>query len=65
MTKLEFINKFFFQFLFVRLTKHMKKDEYGNYTITDRFSFMYFVIPFTGWSTNYKYLGKCNFFYLK
>ena len=58
MTKLEFINKVFFQWFFVRLTKHMKKDKDGNYTIIEKFTIMGFIVPLTGWFSNYIFLGK-------
>lgn len=58
MTKTKFLNVFILQWLFVRLTKHLKKDEQGNYTIIERWSLQYWVIPLTGWSTNFKYLNK-------
>ncbi len=57
MTGTEFINKFFLQFLFVRLTKWMTKDRKGNYTIVSRWGFMYWVKPLTGWKSDFKYLG--------
>jgi len=57
MSILQFVNMCFFQLLFIRLTRHMKKDIYGKYTITERWSFMYWVVPFTGWGNNYKYIG--------
>lgn len=64
MSKLEIINKFFFQLFFIRLTKHLKYDKDNNLTRSG-WSFMYWVIPFTGWSSNFKYIGKqAKFLYL-
>jgi hypothetical protein len=36
----------------------MKKDENGNYTIIERWSFQYFILPLTGWWSNFIYLNK-------
>jgi hypothetical protein len=52
MTKLGFVNKFFFQWFFVRLVGYydihsMKFLHYG---------FMFGVIPLTGWSTGYIFI---------
>ena len=58
MTKLEFINKAFFQWFFVRLTKHMKQDDDGNYTIVEKYTIMGFIVPLTGWFSNYIFIGK-------
>jgi len=63
MTMLQFINMFFFQLFFVRLTKHGEIIN-GKFNIT-HWSFMYWVIPFTGWNSEFKYIGKqAKFLYL-
>lgn len=59
MTILEFVNKCFFQLLFVRLVKH---SVLGN---TVAWSFMYWVIPFTGWDNKYMFTrGGQRFYYI-
>lgn len=83
MTKLEFVNKFFFQLLFVRLTKVIEtKDEYEplhenselqqnddgyfwpianiNEVTYQWYSIMYFVIPFIGWRSNFRFITKMH-----
>lgn len=62
MKPLHFFNYFFFQLFFVRLTKHMNITEEVR---TYYWSFMYWVVPFSGWGSNFKYLGRKQFFYLK
>jgi hypothetical protein len=46
MTKLEFINKFFFQWLFVRITR-WSDEKYKGYGI------LIGVLPLTGWFSDY------------
>ena len=79
MTWLKFLNVYFFQWFFVRLTKHIDRDVVIDYQllswdimhdgnisargIGDKvtlqwYSIQNFIIPTTGWSTNYKYIGK-------
>lgn len=66
MTFTKFINKFILQWFFIRLTKHLKKDDNGNYTIIDRWSLQYWIKPLTGWNSDYKYIGQGpKFLYLK
>ena len=65
MTFTKFMNVFILQWFFVRLTKHYKKDENGDYTLLSAWSLQYFIIPLTGWWSNFKYLSKKpRFFYL-
>jgi hypothetical protein len=65
MTWLKFINVFILQWFFVRLTKHASKDKNGNYTVLDALSIQYWILPLTGWWSNYKRLGKgCQFWYI-
>lgn len=72
MTKLYFLNYFILQLFFIRLTRHTQKVkylyiDYGlNSCVKFRFekwySIQYWVIPFTGWNTDFKYLnGKASF----
>jgi len=59
MTKLEFVNRVFFQWIFVRLTKSY--DEYfGNDKPRGKYGwcFMYWVHPKTGWSDDYIFIGN-------
>ena len=70
MSNLEFFNKFFFQFFFLRLAKcQEKKDIKVNvggenpYTtsysqIYQWYSLMIGIIPFTGWIKNCRYILK-------
>ncbi len=58
MTFTKFVNVFILQWFFIRLTKHMKKDEQGYYTIIGRWSLQYWIIPLTGWWNHFKYLNK-------
>lgn len=56
MSKLEFVNRFFFQLFFVRLTRVIEnKDDEVKY---QWYSIMFWVVPFTGWNTNFKFIGK-------
>ncbi len=61
MTWLKFVNKFICQWFFIRLTKHLNFD-----TKEIRYSIQYWIVPTTGWNTNFKYIGKNSpkFFYL-
>lgn len=54
MTSLEFVNKFLFQWFFVRLTivKNSKTNDKLYYAL------MGWITPLTGWSGNYKYINK-------
>lgn len=81
MSKLEFVNKFFFQLFFVRLTRVIEtKDEYEplheNAEIEQNddgyfwpianinegryqwYSLMFWVVPFTGWNSNFIFINK-------
>lgn len=58
MTFTKFVNVFILQWFFIRLTKHMKKDDKGNYTIIEKWSFQYWIVPLTGWWSNLIYLSK-------
>lgn len=72
MSKLEFVNKFLFQLFFVRLTrvKHANPTKSEIYRIIEFgeltppceqwYSIMFWVIPFTGWNTDFKFIGKMN-----
>jgi len=57
MTLTKFLNVFILQLFFIRLTKHMDKDPLGEYTIIKAVSLQYWVVPFTGWWSNFKYIG--------
>ncbi len=46
MSKLEFINKFIIQWLFIRLTRWVEEDYKG-------YGMLFPVIPLTGWVTSY------------
>jgi hypothetical protein len=46
MSKLEFVNKFFFQWLFVRITRWSDKEHKG-------YGISIGVLPLTGWFSNY------------
>ncbi len=52
MLKLELIN-YFLQLFFIRLVKIIDLDTYK-----EEYTIMYFVIPFTGWNSEFKFLGK-------
>lgn len=53
MTFLKFINMFFFQWFFVRLTKH-----YDSRRVLMFYSIQGFIWPTTGWNSDYKYIGN-------
>lgn len=46
MTKLEFINKFTAQWLFIRITRWVESNYWG-------YGLLFPVIPLTGWTTSY------------
>lgn len=53
----------FLQLLFIRLTKHY--DFMSNGELRRRWSLQYWVLPFTGWQTEFKWIGgKPKYFYL-
>jgi hypothetical protein len=54
MTKLKFINYFFLQLFFIRLARIVDTDT--NKTVG--YKILKWVVPFSGWNTNYKYIGK-------
>jgi hypothetical protein len=77
MTKLEFVNKVFLQWFFIRMTRCQRKvfTEFKMYEIsivpggyapggtgkykTEQWdSIQGWIIPLTGWSTDFKFLGK-------
>jgi len=65
MTFTKFVNVFVLQWLFIRLTKQMGKDKQGNYTVIERWSLQYWIMPLTGWWGDFKYLNKKpKFWYL-
>ena len=64
MTKLEALNYFILQFFFIRRVRHLERAEGGECS-TVGFSYMYWVCPFTGWGSSYKFLGKQNFTEMK
>jgi hypothetical protein len=44
----------------------MRKDDQGNYTIIDKWSIQYFILPLTGWFSRFLYLNKKpRFLYLR
>jgi len=53
-TWLGFVNRYFLQFFFVRLTKHIGTIENEN----SYYSIQYFVLPFTGYGNDYIYLNN-------
>jgi len=57
MTKLKFINKYILQWLFIRLTKCIdnESNEYW-------YSLQYLVVPTTGWTTDFKFVGNRKLF---
>ena len=57
MTKLEFVNKFLLQWFFIRLAKisYVANNEIVGWRL------LYFIIPLTGWSCKYKYIGKIKY----
>ena len=63
MTRLGLLNRIFFQWLFIRLTAHSRKDHKGEWRHY-YWSLNYFVVPTTGWKTEFKFLGKSKFFRL-
>jgi hypothetical protein len=60
MSKLGIANRFFFQLFFVRLTKHTENTivNYNLIGITQWYSIQYWILPFTGWQTDFIYLGN-------
>ncbi len=58
MTLLKFINLFILQWFFIRLTKHLDKDINGNYTKIIAYSIHYWIIPLTGWDSDFKYINN-------
>lgn len=53
MTILKFINMFLLQWFFVRLTKH-----YDSKRVLTYFSIQGFIMPTTGWNSEFKYISK-------
>lgn len=83
MSILEFSNRFFFQWFFVRLTRckqrvvdeidmtHVSFLPNGNHGIggyivkahtEEWYSFQGWIVPMSGWGTDFKYFGKTNWF---
>jgi hypothetical protein len=70
MSKLEFFNKFLFQLFFIRLTKHTEREvkdiffcagtnkSVRSITKYSWFTFQGWVVPFTGWNGDFKFIGK-------
>ena len=78
MTKLKFINVFFLQWFFVRLTRCQEKviSDFNLYEISlmpdgsfapagnvkykklEWYSMQYWIIPCTGWWSDFKYIGR-------
>lgn len=56
MTKLEFINLFFFQWLFFRLARHGNIVD-GKF-VQSHWGIVYWIWPTTGWYGPYKTLGR-------
>lgn len=59
-TTLYFLNKFIFQWFFIRLAK---VKGHGNYGF--KYAFLYWIIPTTGWKNNYRYPGNIKKFKVK
>ena len=53
-----FYNYYLLQLFFIRLTMRIKEDEIKINSV------MYFVLPFTGWNSNYKFIGRQKHFKL-
>jgi hypothetical protein len=54
MTWLMFVNVFFFQWFFVRLARIVDEDTKK----TIGWKFIYWIVPTTGWNSDFKYLKK-------
>ena len=52
MTKLGLVNRIFFQWLFVRVTRKVQDG------VTIGYGLMGFVMPLSGWDNDYKIIGK-------
>jgi len=57
MTKLEFINKIFFQWLFIRLTKVYSISTSGEKTFV-KYTLQGVIVPLTGWNSDFKCLSN-------
>ncbi|MBV6478683.1 MAG: hypothetical protein HGGPFJEG_01441 [Ignavibacteria bacterium] len=68
MTKnwLNYLNKFFLQWFFVRLTRaEVNKFSTGGIkVISSWYAIQYWVMPLSGYGREYKYLGKQKYFKL-
>lgn len=72
MTKLEIANKFLFQFFFIRLTRNVYTEDlhqvhqlinfrFPGYKTPEKYqwySFQGWIIPFSGWNNDFKFIGK-------
>lgn len=56
-TWLGWLNRIILQWFFVRLARVMDRDEAGNLKQTG-WCWLRGVVPLTGWSTSYKFIGK-------
>jgi len=56
MSWLGILNRVMLQWFFIRLTKHMRMGESGEWEI-DHWSLQGWITPLTGWRNEYKYLG--------
>lgn len=60
MTKLQLTN-YLLQIFFIRLTRCLKADSPGvsiNKKYKQRWAIKYWVVPFTGWISDFKFIGK-------
>ena len=66
MTLLKFVNVFFFQWFFVRLTRCEEKIVlFGKETpmIIRWYSLQYWIVPCTGWTYDFEFVSKTPLFY--
>jgi hypothetical protein len=56
MTPLKMLNYFILQWFFIRLTKCTVQNDEGK--INSWYSIMYFVLPLSGWGSDFKYIWK-------
>ena len=55
-TWLHFVNVIFFQWFFVRLARLVNTDTHK----TEGYKFIYWIVPTTGWDSDYKYIFRKN-----
>lgn len=56
-----FLNAFLFQWLFVRLAAW--RENIDGKCVTKYYTFMAFVVPLTGWWSDYIFIGKSKTFF--